>query len=58
MACFVYLVIFIFAAHSFLANEKIRMFLARPELLVNDILSLKTSGSGDEKELRVILFGQ
>ena len=40
--------IFICATHSFLANEKIRIFLARPEPLVNDILSLKTICSGDE----------
>jgi len=43
-------VIFICATHSFLANEKIRIFLARSEPLVNDILSLKTIGSGDEND--------
>ena len=31
-------------------------FLARPEPLVNDILSLKTSGSGDENGLVCSVF--
>ena len=33
---------------KFLANKKKLNFLVRPEEHVNDILSLKTSGSGDE----------
>ena len=45
-----YFVTFISAAHSFSANEKNWNFWARPERFVNDILSLKTSGSGDEND--------
>jgi len=33
--------------------KKFEFFLARPEPLVNDMLSLKTSGSGDENAIHL-----